>query len=355
MILWLLGISLFFLPSLIVGLTLTCFHFHVLHKYVPILFENCQTKPLFVIPRGTPWPGAEDVTFTSNDGSPLRGCYVRTQALGRRGVILFGLEYGSDRWSCRTYIEGLVLAGYDVFAFEPRGQGQSAPISGYEPLQWVAEYEVDDTRAAIAYLKARPDADPAGIGFFGISKGAGAGMVASVDDPYVRCFVTDGMFGFETTAKPFMRKWFSIYNTYYPLETVPDWYLIHVCRAAIERIEQARNCRFVSVEKAVSQIGSRALLMIHGESDLYIKPSASKALYDRATGPRELWMVPGAKHNQALHVAESEYRRRVLAFFDRYLAELPDQAITAAAESCPTSASDAGRTEAVTSGLARTQ
>ena len=31
---------------------------------------------------------------------------------------------------------------------------------------------VADMKAAVAYLKSRPDADPRGFGFFGVSKGA---------------------------------------------------------------------------------------------------------------------------------------------------------------------------------------
>ena len=47
-----------------------------------------------------------------------------------------------------------------MFAYEPRNQGKSESIPGYEPLQWIANYEVEDARAALAYLKGRPDKDP---------------------------------------------------------------------------------------------------------------------------------------------------------------------------------------------------
>ena len=63
------------------------------------------------------------------------------------------------------------------------------------------------------------------------------------------------------------------------------------------------------------------LLMIHGEYDNYIKPPMARALFDKARAPKEFWLVPGAKHNQALQVAGEEYRRRVLDFFERHLAE----------------------------------
>src|SRR5207249_2691875 len=121
------------------------------------------------------------------------GCYFRA-ARPRRGVILFGLEFGSNCWSCQAYCDHLVEAGFDVFAFETRNQGESDALPGYEPLQWVTEHEVNDTLAALEYLRKRPDADPRGVGLFGISKGAGAGLMAASKSRAIRCCVTDGVF-----------------------------------------------------------------------------------------------------------------------------------------------------------------
>ena len=45
-------------------------------------------------------------------------------------MILFGLEFGSNRWSCQPYCEHLLAAGYDVFAFETRSQGDSERAAG---------------------------------------------------------------------------------------------------------------------------------------------------------------------------------------------------------------------------------
>ena len=60
--------------------------------------------------------------------------------------------------------------------------------------------------------------------------------------------------------------------------------------------------------------------MIHGGADAYVKPDVARALFDRAGEPKTFWLVEGAKHNQALHLAGDEYRARVLAFFDEHLA-----------------------------------
>jgi fermentation-respiration switch protein FrsA (DUF1100 family) len=289
-------------------------------KYVPLVERIFQEKPLFIVPRGQPASEAEDVSFRNADGLTLRGCYFRTPR-PRRGVILFGLEFGSDRWSCRAYCDHLVEAGFDVFAFEPRGQGESDAQEGYEPLQWVTDFEVDDTAAALAYLRHRPDADPRGVGFFGISKGGGAGLIAASRDRTVRCCVTDGVFGTYSTIVPYMRHYFRIYNRDYRFQGLfPSWYYGRVGVTAVKRTERRRGCRFPDLEKRLPRLAPRPLLMIHGELDTYIKPDMAEALFARARQPKEFWLVAKAKHNQALHLVGDEYRRRVLEFFERHLA-----------------------------------
>src|ERR1700730_18157932 len=126
---------------------------------MPILMRIFQEKPLFILPFGQPVDGAEDVTLTTPDGVQLQGCYLHTPQ-PRKGVILFGLECGSNRWGCVPYCEFLRDQGYDIFTFEMRGQGNSVAQPGYEPLQWVTEFEVVDFQTALAYLKGRPDRHP---------------------------------------------------------------------------------------------------------------------------------------------------------------------------------------------------
>ncbi|HEV3258935.1 MAG TPA: alpha/beta hydrolase [Gemmataceae bacterium] len=308
------------LPVALVVLGLL-FILHIYVRYIENLARIFEEKPLFIIPRGEPVPGGEEVRFPTGDGLTLHGCYLRTTAR-RRGVILFGLEFGSNCWSCQPYCEHLVANGFDVFAFEPRSQGGSDGQPGYEPLQWVTNYEVRDTQAALAYLKGRGDADPCGIGFFGISKGGGAGLLAAARDPYVRCFVTDGIFGTHTTMVPYMRKWISLYSDRYHLQVLaPDWLYGIVAQAALARIGRARGCRFPHLERALAKLAPRPLLMIHGGADTYIKPEMARALFDRVGQSKEFWLVEGAKHNQALNIAGDEYRRRVLEFFQKHLPE----------------------------------
>jgi len=309
-------------PPIAFGLVFAALYMYIRLKYMGYLVRIFQEKPLFLIPRGEKPTDAEEVSVTADDGLILRGCYLRTPAAMRKGVILFGLEFGSNRWSCRPYCEKLIEAGYDVFALEPRNQGDSEKDPNYEPLQWVTDRDVADTRAGIKYLLTRPDADPQGIGLFGMSKGGGTGFLASSSIKAVRCIVTDGAYGTHTTMVPYLKRWIQIYSDRKIIQRVlPTWFYGIVGMVGAKKVARNRGVTYPSVEKAVSRV-NRPVLMIHGGGDTYIKPEMAQALFARLRGPKELWIVPKAKHNQALIVAEAEYHARLIAFFDVHLAGL---------------------------------
>jgi pimeloyl-ACP methyl ester carboxylesterase len=305
---------------LLLGGTLFVLYFYLTHRYLDFVIRVFQEKPLFVIPRGQPVPGAEDVRFPARDGLTLSGCYLHTPASRRQGVILFGLEFGSNRWSCLPYCRSLLENGFDIFAFEARNQGESDAQAGYDPLQWVTDDEVRDVQAALAYVKTRCDADPRGVGLFGISKGGSAGLIAAAEDSYIRCFVTDGVFATRSTMVPYMRKWVAIVSDRFLIQKLlPTWYYGIIADTGLRRIEQQSGCRFPHLERALPRLAPRPILMIHGGSDTYIKPEMAQKLFGLARGPKELWIVDGAKHNQALQLAGDQYGQRVLAFFQAHL------------------------------------
>ncbi|MCI0461542.1 MAG: alpha/beta fold hydrolase [Gemmataceae bacterium] len=302
-------------------LLLTALHVYLRIMYAPLVVRIFQEKPLFIIPRGQPLADAETSRFRTADGLSLCGSYLKALTPQRKGVILFGLEFGSNRWAAGPYCEFLRRDGFDVFTFESRCQGESDAQPGYDPLQWVTDYEVQDFRAALEYLRSRGDADPKGVGLFGISKGGSAGLLTAAKDPYVRCFVTDGIFATHTTMLPYMRKWISIYSDKYWIQHIlPNFVYRLIAHDALWQIQRQRHCRFAHLERAIGRLGDRPLLMIHGEGDTYIKPEMARELFERVRGPKELWMVEKAKHNQAFHLANGEYQRRVLAFFRTHLA-----------------------------------
>jgi fermentation-respiration switch protein FrsA (DUF1100 family) len=188
-------------------------------------------------------------------------------------------------------------------------------------LQWVTDFEVIDFQTALAYLKQRPDRDPRGVGLFGLSKGGSAGMIVAARDEFIRCAVVDGIFAYITTMVPYMRQWILIYTSIRWLSRIlPYWYYRYVAGVAIRQLEKMRDCHYPPLENSMPLFSPRPLLMVHGGGDNYIKPEMAKALFDLAGAPKEFWLVEKAKHNQAIHLAQEEYKRRVLQFFDTHLA-----------------------------------
>jgi alpha-beta hydrolase superfamily lysophospholipase len=319
-VLFWIGILLLISVPLTLFLALVALYWYLVFFYLHNLGRIFLERPIFNIPRGEPIPGVEEVRFPTTDGLSLHGRYLKT-VQPRRGVILFGVEYGADCWSCSPYVESLLAAGFDVFVFEPRNQGTSDAMPEYEPLQWLTDFEVADTRAALQYLRSRPDADPRGVGFFGISKGGNAGLYVASEDPYIRCCLTDGAFATHLVVLAYFRQWFTIYiRNAYIQGLLPMWFYAKLIRRALKEVEAERRCHYPVLEESLPRLAPRPLLMIHGQCDTYIRPDMARALFERAGKPREFWVVPGARHNQAVQLAGDEYRARVLAFFEMHLA-----------------------------------
>jgi pimeloyl-ACP methyl ester carboxylesterase len=314
-----LGVILLCLPLLIVIGLVAYIYIYVRANYVGAVERIFVEKPLFIIPRGEPDPAAEELRFPTENGMHLQGAYFKTSAAMRKGVIVFGIEFGSDRWSCRSYCDPLLAAGFDVFTYEPRNQGKSDTIPDYEPLQWTSRFDLADARSALAYVKSRSDADLRGVGWFGVSKGANAGLAVATKDATIRCVVTDGAFGLTSVMLPYMRHWIRIYNKNLLVHGLfPAWFYNHFARVGVGRVERRRAGRFFHLEDRMRQL-RQPLLMIHGEADTYIKLEMARALFRQASGPKELWAVPGARHNQSIAIAGPEYASRVVAFFDEHL------------------------------------
>ena len=302
-----------------VALFFAVVHVYLRWKYTAQIMRIFQERPFFIVPRGKPNPDAEDVRFPTANGLHLAGCYHSARG-PRRGVILFGLEFGSNRWSAEAYCTALLDAGYDVFAYEPRNQGDSDRDETYAPLQWVTDRDLADGRAALNYVKSRPDA-PDKIGVFGVSKGGSVLFALAAEDPAVKCVATDGAYATYTTLIPFMRRFVAIYSPRKKLlqKHLPGWVYGSVGMAAIRKVASLRNVTFPPLERALGRV-RQPVFIIHGAADNYITQEMARVLFDRTKSEmKTFWLVPKAKHNQALHVAGDEYHGRLVAFFDEHL------------------------------------
>ena len=57
------------------------------------------------------------------------------------------------------------------------------------------------------------------------------------------------------------------------------------------------------------------VLIVHGTGDRYVPSRFSEELFQAAHGPKKLLLVPGASHNNSMHVAEEEFRQAFTKLF----------------------------------------
>ncbi|MCK6455141.1 MAG: alpha/beta hydrolase [Phycisphaerae bacterium] len=317
----------FALSSIVATLTLlVVIPYLVIRKYVLIslnIFTDTE-PPLSRVQVSHPRLPGDDVDFWSEDGVRLRGVFMHpVDGVPRKGLILFAPEFKSDRYSCARYCLPLIQNGYDVFSFDFRGHGDSARQRGYVPRQWASDREIADVRGALAFLRnwLEENHRPLEIGFFGISRGAAAGILTSARDSMVKCFVTDGAFSSDAALEHLMKRWAYIFaKVKFVYENHPPEFWMFLRWAMIHRAERRFGCSFPSVRKAIPDMLPRPMLFIHGERDSYIPVEQSRLLYALAPQPRYLWIVPDARHNQCVAVRPAEYARRTVEFFDRFLA-----------------------------------
>jgi alpha-beta hydrolase superfamily lysophospholipase len=308
-------------------------------KYAPIIRQKFEEPPLFLPLRVGPSERGEPVAFPTADGFMLAGTYLRARTAGRAGVMVYCHEFLSNRWSYRPYIDHLRDLGFDVFTFDFRNHGESPAEPGYEPMHWASDREVTDLRAALAYLRSRPDRDPAGYGLFGVSRGGTTALLVTPEERDVWGVITDGAFPTIGTMMAYILRWAELYlRNPMVRNAIPRWLYRSLARSGRRRSERGRGCRFPDLERAVARMAPRPWLAIHGQRDTYINPEIVEELFDRGNGPREMWLVPDAKHNRCREREPEAYAGRLLDFVDRYA---PRRPITESPESESESESEA--------------
>lgn len=333
----------------------------VLNKYIRLMLNIIRDTPpaLLFAPLDFDRLEGLPVRFRAYDGTLLRGMFVtsdlfrekkhadsscvsfltnpeelrKKKSLSRqsRGVIIFCHEFGSDQYSYSRYCKPLLEAGFDIFTFDFRSHGQSSSLPRYQPRLWCSDKEVSDVLGAIHLVagKLRKSGQKPEIGLFGISRGAAAAILAAWQDRRenrVKAVLSDGLFCTDITMESMMKKWAHIfarvrfvYENHHPLFwPFLRWLLVR-------RATSKFGCRFPSVRKALLHLENTPTFLIHGEKDSYIKSEQAQTLYDLSQTPRYLWIVPEARHNQAVMVAPQPYAGRTVAFFTKYLSsKIPD-------------------------------
>src|SRR3984957_7240793 len=133
------------------------------------------------------FPGRPDAVEFEVPGRGTREGYFFPGFRGAPTIILCH-GYESSRGELLTLESALQDHQYNVFIFDFAAHGANAGIStlGYR--------EVDEVRAAVDLLAARPDLDPTRFGLWGYNLGAYAALREAERDKRIRALVLDSVY-----------------------------------------------------------------------------------------------------------------------------------------------------------------
>jgi len=237
-----------------------------------------------------------DLALTTSDGLQLAAWYVPSR--NGAAVIVFPGRRGPI-----AQARMLVRHGYGALLLDRRGEGASE--GDYNARGWGGE---PDLRAAIAYLRARPDVMDGGVGGLGLSVGGELLLQTASHDLGLRAVVSEGA-GLRSAAE----------QKHMP-DTPPEplrW-IAPITMETAAGVVLADHLPPPDLADLMPRIAPRPVLLIRG-----MQGNGDEALnraYRDAGGPTvTLWELQRAGHTGGLSAAPAEYERRVIGFLDRAL------------------------------------
>lgn len=244
----------------------------------------------------------EEITFLSEDGLRLCGWYLPHSA--PRDVIVICHGFAMNRHELLDIARSLRVRGHAVLLFDFRGHGTS---DGARTT--IGYHEAGDIIAAIGYLQARPELAGLPLGVAGISMGGAATLLAAAREPRIAAIAADSSFAaLSETAAGSLRqlsRWLR-----YPVGP-----LIIRFGELLTRVKIGINRPI----DAIATLAPRPVLLIHDTEDTFIPVRNAYALYEAATGPKELWVRRGRGHASLWALCPDEYVERLDSFFSRAL------------------------------------
>jgi alpha/beta superfamily hydrolase len=180
-------------------------------------------------------------------------------------------------------------AGFTTLIFNFRGTGKSE--GNLDILGWTR-----DLRAALDFLYSLKEADKNHLCLLGFSGGAAVSVYTAAHDPRVSSVVT--------CACP--ADFHSLRQRETPSDTIQRFRELGAIRdndfpPSIE--EWQRGFKTVSPINWVDKISPRPLLLVHGDADELIPMEHAHRLHQKAKEPKEIKIIPGARHRMRLDKA----------------------------------------------------
>jgi hypothetical protein len=219
----------------------------------------------------------EDVYLTTDDGQRLNGWFIP----GKSEITWLWFHGNGGNISHRT--EEIVQIhqhlGVNLFIIDYRGYGNS---DGSPSEQGTYQ----DARAALAYLRSRPDVSAGKIVYFGRSLGAAVAVELATEHPPGGIILVA------------------------PFASLSDMARVHYSAfpgaAWLARNRYNSLTRISSIEKP--------LLILHGDQDAIVPLSQGHKLFEAANQPKQFQPLPGAGHDDTYLVGGDVYWGTISSF-----------------------------------------
>ena len=208
-------------------------------------------------------------------------------------VVLLLHGMGGDRRSTLPRARLLIAAGISVLLIDLQGHGETP--GEHITLGW---RESDDVRTALEWLRERGPARR--IGVIGVSLG-GASFLLGEAPPQVDALVLEAV-------HPRLRR--AIENR------VGRW----IAPLMLLQVEPRLGVPIAKLNPVHHIAAVEApVLVVGGERDTDTTEEETRALFAAAREPKELWIVPGAGHEDFSRIDPDGYRQHVIGFLRRSL------------------------------------
>jgi esterase/lipase len=226
-------------------------------------------------------------------------------AMGRPGagavLLLHGM--GGNRTAMLSRARFLHREGFTVLApdFQAHGESPGRHIT-------FGELESFDAHAALDFLRANAPGER--IGIIGVSMGGAASLVGPAPLEADALVLESVYPTFQAAVADRLHVWLGPLG-FLGSAVAPT--LIHLVAPRI-----GVDPKMLRPIDAIARV-DEPVFVIAGTADQYTRIGETVALYERAVGPKELWEVPGASHEDLHDYAPAEYERRVGGFLIEHL------------------------------------